>query len=349
MQKLYANQLQQHLTGTLAPCYLIFGDEPLQKLEAIDAIRQAAKTQGYAERLSFCADAQFDWQELISELNAMSLFAERRLIELELAQQKMSAAANEQLKLLSGLLHNDVILLIHGERSLTDVSKLVWFKQLQPKAVQIPVYPLDERQSQQWLSQRARQLQLQMTADALALLHYHCAGNLLAARQELEKLALSNLPSPIDASVLAGFLTDHSSFTVFQLTDALLAGEADDALHKLHRLCQQDVEPVIIAWQLQKEVLQLLRLQEAWQQQPTLTDLYRQMAIWPKRQPLYQQALQRLSLSWLNYLLLELAAFDRLYKKGELLNTTLALAHLVCLFARPVPKVFSLQRLCHVD
>ncbi len=347
MQKLYANQLAQHLATELAPCYLLFGDEPLQKLEAIDAIRAAAKARGFAERLSFTADAQFDWQELSNELQAMSLFAEKRLIELELAQQKLPAAANDQLKTLAQQLHPDIILLIHGERSHSDVSKLVWFKQLQQQAVQIPVYPLDERQSLQWLRERARQLQLQLSSDALALLQQHCAGNLLAARQELEKLALGNMRTALDANALSQFLADHSSFTVFQLVDAILAAQSDAALHRLQRLCQQDTEPVIIAWQLQKEALILRELAQAQQANQPLGDVFKTLAVWPKRQPLYQQALQRLNLAWLDYLLAELAAFDRLYKSGQLSNSTVALAHLVSLFIYPVPKTFALQQLNH--
>ncbi|MBZ9612927.1 DNA polymerase III subunit delta [Rheinheimera maricola] len=349
MQKFYANQLGQHLAGQLAPCYLIFGEEPLQKLEAIDALRQAAKQQGYAERISLTADAQFDWNELSNELQAMSLFAERRLIELELAQQKLSAGANEQLKALPTHLHSDIILLIHGERSHSDVSKLVWFKQLQTQAVQVPIYPLDERQSLQWLKERARQLQLQLSTEALTLLQQHCAGNLLAARQELEKLALSALPQPLDATTLSEFLADHSSFSVFQLVDAILHGQLDAALYRLQRLCQQDTEPVIIAWQLQKEVLQLRQLRQAEPQGRPLAEVFKQLAIWPKRQPLYQTALQRLTLGWLDYLLQELAAFDRLYKSGTLNNSDIALAHLVTLLIKPVGKTFSLQQQVYHD
>ena len=230
MQKLYANQLGQHLAGQLAPCYLLFGEEPLQKLEAIDAIRAAAKQQGYLERISLAADAQFDWNELSNELQAMSLFAERRLLELELTQAKPAAGVNDQLKQLANQLHQDIVLVIHGSRSHSEVSKLAWFKQLQTQAVQVPIYPLDERQQRQWLQQRAQQLKVQLTSDALQLLQQHCAGNLLAARQELEKLALSNLPQPLDANALSSFLADHSSFTVFQLVDAILQGQTDEAL-----------------------------------------------------------------------------------------------------------------------
>jgi DNA polymerase-3 subunit delta len=174
-------------------------------------------------------------------------------------------------------------------------------------------------------------------------LEQHCAGNLLAARQELEKLALSQLAQPIDAAQLNQFLADHSSFSVFQLVDAILQGQLDIALHRLQRLCQQDTEAVIIAWQLQKEVLQLRQLSLAQQQRQALEATFKQLAIWPKRQSLYQQALQRLSLAWLEYLLQELAAFDRLYKSGTLLNNDVALAHLVTLMIKPVAKTFSLQ------
>ena len=343
MQKLYANQLAAQLQQGLAACYLIFGEEPLQKLEAIDAIRIAAKAQGYDERLSFTLDNQFDWSQLHNELSAMSLFADKRLIELELSQ-KLPPTASEQLKQLASALSPDIVLVLHGQRSFAEVSKLAWFKQLQNVALQVAIYPLDDRQTRQWLQQRARQLNLQLTGDAFNLLQHHSAGNLLAARQELEKLALTHPNQTIDADTLAGFLADHSSFTVFQLGDAILAGEGQQALHRLHRLIQQDLEPAIVIWQLQKDLQQLQQLHHNQQQGIALTQAFKQLAIWPKRQPLYQQALQRLSLNYLNYLLQELAAFDRLYKAGQLVDITTALSHLVCLFIKPVPRTYSLQQ-----
>ncbi|KKO47282.1 DNA polymerase III subunit delta [Arsukibacterium ikkense] len=343
MQKLYANQLSAQLQQGLAGCYLVFGEEPLQKIEAIDALRQAAKTQGYDERLSFTVDNQFDWSALHNELGAMSLFAEKRLIELELSQ-KLPPTASDQLKQLASVLSPDIVLLLHGQRGFGEVSKLAWFKQLQSVAVQVAIYPLDDRQAGQWLAQRARQQNVQLTADALTLLQHHSAGNLLAARQELEKLALTHPNHTIDADTLAGFLADHSSFTVFQLGDAILAGEGSQALHRLQRLLQQDLEPAIIIWQLQKDVQQLQQLQRNQQQGIALSQAFKQLAIWPKRQPLYQQALQRLSLGYLDYLLQELAAFDRLYKGGKLPDISTALSHLVCLFIKPVPRTYSLQQ-----
>ncbi|CAM5223835.1 DNA polymerase III subunit delta [Alishewanella longhuensis] len=343
MQKLYANQLAAQLTQGLAACYLIFGEEPLQKFEAVEEIRLAAKQQGFLERISFSADAQFDWQALQNELSAMSLFAERRLIELELVPAKAPAGMNEQLKLLANQLHNDIVLVIHGSRSHSEVSKLAWFKQLQSQAVQVPIYPLDERQQRQWLQQRAQVLKVQLTSDALQLLQQHCAGNLLAAKQELEKLALTHPTVRVDAELFSRFLADHSSYNVFQLIDAVLTGNSAEALHRLKRLLEQDTEPVIIAWQLQKELLQLRQLSLA-SLQGEVNEQFKQLAIWPKRQPLYQQAIKRLSLRWLDYILQELAAFDRGYKAGQLSDPLLALAHLVTLFCHPLARTFSLQQ-----
>ncbi|KKO48943.1 DNA polymerase III subunit delta [Arsukibacterium sp. MJ3] len=343
MQKLYANQLAAQMQQGLAPCYLIFGEEPLQKIEAIDALRQVAKHQGYHERLSFTLDGQFDWDQLHNELSAMSLFADKRLIELELSQ-KLPPTASDQLKQLAKTLSPDIVLVLHGQRSFGEVSKLAWFKQLQTTAVQVAIYPLDDKQAQQWLQQRARQLHLQLTSDALSLLQHYSAGNLLAARQELEKLALTHPEQSINADILASFLADHSSFTVFQLGDAILAGDSQQALHRLQRLLQQDLEPAIIIWQLQKDVQQLQQLQRSQQQGVAISQAFKQLAIWPKRQPLYQKALQRLSIAYLDYLLQELAAFDRLYKAGQLINITTALCHLICLFIKPVPRIFSLQQ-----
>ena len=343
MQKLYANQLTSQLSQGLAACYLIFGEEPLQKLEAIDALRQAAKEQGFDERLSFTLDSQFDWAQLHNELGAMSLFSAKRLIELELSQ-KLTPAASDQLKQLAHSLSADIVLVLHGQRGFGEVSKLAWFKQLQQVGVQVAIYPLDDRQARQWLQQRARTLSLQLTADAFSLLQHHSAGNLLAARQELEKLALTHPNRMVDADALADFLADHSAFTVFQLGDAILAGEGQQAMHRLYRLLQQDIEPAIIIWQLQKDLQQLQQLQHHQQQGIAPAQSFKQLAIWPKRQPLYQQALQRLSLNYLDYLLQELAAFDRLYKGGQLADITTALSHLVCLFIKPVPRTYSLQQ-----
>lgn len=345
MLKLYSNQLPAQLKKGLAPVYLVFGEEPLQKMEALDAIRLAAKASGFDERQSFIHEAQFEWADFFHEIHSLSLFTPRQLLELDLGSNKLPPSAQEQLKQLPAMLHQDLIVVLHAAKNATEFSKQGWFKALAEMGVQVQFYPLDDQQFMRWLKERSLQLGLRLQTDALQLLQHHAAGNLLAAKQELEKLALTHYGQWLDASFLQQYLADQSHFTVFQLVDALLAGQGEEALHRLDRLLQQDTEAVVIAWQLQKEALQLLQLQQAQQQGLALTELYKKFAIWPKRQPLYQQALLRLSPHWLHFLIQELACFDRAYKSGQLSSVETALAHVVTLFINPVPKVFSLQQL----
>lgn len=340
MLKLYANQLTASLKKQLAAVYLVFGEEPLQKLESLDEIRLAARKAGFTERQSFSLDNLTDWDFLFGEFNSLSLFADRKLIEIDLGGGKLSAASQEQLKKLPPMLHPDVLLVLHGAKNASEYAKTSWFKTLAEQGTQVQFYPLDDNQFMRWLKERASQLGLKLQTDALQLLQHHAAGNLLAARQELEKLALTNQGQWLDGAALAQILADQSHYTVFQLTDALLAGQGEAALHRLDRLLQQDTEVVVIAWQLQKEANTLLALQQLTQ--PQEAD-YKKFGIWPKRIPLYQQAQLRLSANWLHYLLQELAAFDRGFKAGQLPHPPTALAHLVSLFVNPLPKTFSLQ------
>ncbi len=343
MQKLYNNQLEASLKKGLAPCYLVFGEEPLQKMEAIDLLRSVAKKAGFVERQSFTLEANFDWNEFFNEFAAMSLFASQRIIELDLGSGKLTPAINDALKQVPSMLHADIILVLHAQRSASDIAKTAWYKALDSTAVQVQFYPLDDPQFLRWLRERAQQLSLKLQQDALLLLQHHANGNLLAARQELEKLAITHQGQWIDAAFLQQYLADQSHYTVFQLVDSLLAGQGEEALHRLDRLLQQDTEPVVIAWQLQKELFTLLQLQQLGTN-PSADD-FKSAGIWPKRQPLYQQALLRLSSSWLQFLLQELNAFDRGFKSGQLSSIHTALAHLVTLFINPVPRLFSLQKL----
>ena len=343
MQKLYSNQLASALQKELAPVYLVFGEEPLQKMEALDDIRAQARNKGFIERQSFIVEGQFDWADCLVEFNSLSLFSERKIIDIDLGTSKLSAQALDALKQMASLLNPDVLLLLHAAKNATEFSKQAWFKPLSEIGVQVQFYPLDDYQFLRWLKERAAQMGLRLQTDALQLLQHHAAGNLLAAKQELEKLALMHYGKPLDAAFLQQHFADQSHFTVFQLVDSVLAGQGEEALHRLDRLLQQDTEPVVIAWQLQKEAMTLLQLQQAEKSGIGFAESCKKLGIWPKKQPLYQQALLRLSPNWLQHLLQELHAFDRGYKSGTLAHSTVALGHLVTLFINPVPKLFSIQ------
>ena len=165
----------------------MFGEEPLQKLESLDEIRAAAKSKGFTERQSYLLEAQLDWDSLFGEFNSLSLFSDRKLIELDLGTSKITPAQQDQLKKIPAMLHPDICLVLHGARNSGEFSKTSWFKTLSEQGVQVQFYPLDDNQFMRWLKERAQQLGLKLQTDALQLLQHHAAGNLLAARQELEK------------------------------------------------------------------------------------------------------------------------------------------------------------------
>lgn len=309
--RLYPEQVAAHLKKGLAPCYLVFGDEPLLKLETLDRLRHTAAEQGFTERHRFATDDGLDWSQLRDACQALSLFASRQIIELELGAKPPKEWA-EQIRELQEHLHPDLLLLLHGPRLSAAQSKSKWFEALNRLGVYVPCAAPEARQFPRWMQQRAEQAGIQLHPEALQLMCRAFEGNLLAAVQELEKLALLGLPQPLSLMRLQESITQHNHFTPFQLIDALLAGKANRAQRILLQLQEEGVEAGLLAWTLIREIEQLLGLQLAARRGQPLTKLFSQARIWQSRQALYQQALQRLPLPKLRQLLHGASELNRL-------------------------------------
>ncbi|AWL11452.1 DNA-directed DNA polymerase [Saliniradius amylolyticus] len=320
----------------LACFYLIFGDEPQQKLEVIDAIRQHAKQHGFDERQSFQADNQFQWATLVEATQTLSLFSARQLIELELPSGKPGAEGSKVLKQLAETPSEDVIVVLHGNRIGKDVQNTKWFKALDNRGVYVPCYPMEGNHLQNWVRQRLQQHQLQAEPEVVKLIADYCEGNLLAARQEIEKLALLFPGQSITLEQATGAVVDQSRFNVFQLVDVLLAGDAARSVKLLQRLESEGIEPTIILWALVREWQTLYELQFALNQGNNLSALFKQHRIWRNRQGLYQTALQRLDLPTLDKMHGKLMAFDQALKQSSITRPYVELCHL-CLLFMPMP------------
>lgn len=314
--RLYPEQVADHLKKGLAPCYLVFGDDPLIKLETLDRLRHTAAEQGFTERHRFATDDGLDWPQLLDTCQSLSLFASRQIIELELGAKPPKEWA-ERIRELQGRLHPDLLLLLHGPRLSAAQSKSKWFEALNRLGVYVPVVTPETKQFSRWMQQRAQQTGLQLQPEALQLMCHAFEGNLLAAAQELEKLALLALPQPISLAVLQENITQHNHFTPFQLIDALLAGKVNRGSRILQQLREEGVEAGLLAWTLAREIEQLLHLQLAARQGQSLTQLFAQARIWQSRQALYQQALQRLPLPKLRQLLHGASELNRLLGRFE--------------------------------
>ncbi|MFC3912059.1 DNA polymerase III subunit delta [Pseudaeromonas sharmana] len=314
--RLYAEQLQDNLKAGLKPCYLVFGDEPLQKQECLDAIRQAAAAQGYTERHSYTLDDNPEWQQIEASCHAMSLFTSRQIIELELGE-KLPRDWAEKCQSLANALHPDLLLILFGPRLSAAQTKAKWFDNLSRQGVYIPINFPDSRFFPRWMQQRAQLNGLKLQPDAVQFMCHAFEGNLLGAAQELEKLALLNLSQPLGLLQLQENVTRQNHFTPFQFIDTLLDGKVNRAQRMLLQLRGEGVEAGMLAWALARELEQLLMLRLACDHGQALGPLLEKARVWSSRQALYQQALQRLTTERLHQLIAVTVQLDRAIRRFE--------------------------------
>jgi DNA polymerase III subunit delta len=328
--QIYPNKLKAAIEQSLASFYLIFGDEPQQKLEAIQNIRTVALKQGFDERQSLTVDSQFNWDSLVEATQTLSLFSSKQFIELELPTGKPGTEGSKVLSMLAAQGNHDLLIVIHGAKIGKDVQSSKWFKLLDKTGVYIPCYPLEGNQLQQWLAQQMQIEGLQASKEICQLLADFCEGNLLAAKQEVQKLALLYPSGKLSLEQVEQAVVDQSRFTVFHLIDVLLAGEAQKAVKMLYRLESEGIEPNIILWALTREwqTLQALLFTQQSGQAPN----WNQHRIWGNRQALYLSALKRLDLAQLHALQKKLTTLDFAIKQSQILRPYIELCHLCLLF-----------------
>ena len=330
--QVYPNRLPQTLQNALPRFVLIFGDEPQQKLDAIELVREKAKQQGFDERQSLVADSQFEWSALTEASQSMSLFSSLQYIELELPTGKPGKEGSKTLIDMASQDNPDVMLLVHGPKIGKDVTNTKWFKTLDKEGMYVPCYPLEGDRLRSWLVDEMRKLSLQASPDVVNFFIDYFEGNLLAAKQELQKLTLLYPDGQIDVKQIEKVLVEQSRFNVFQLADILLAGDAQKAIKLLGRLEAEGIEPNIILWALIREWQTLSTLQFAQSQRQPLDKLWAQLRIWQNRKGLYLNALNRLSKPQLDALQQKLSQLDSALKQSHIARPYVELCHLCLMF-----------------
>lgn len=328
--QLYPNRFNLDAASELKPFYLIFGDEPQQKLECIELIRRAAFAQGFDERQSLVVDGQFSWDSLIEASQTLSLFSSKQIIELELPTGKPGSEGSKVLSSLAQQVNPDVLLVIHGGKIGKDVQNTKWFKAVDKHAIYVPCYPLEGNALYQWLNNQMRLAGLQPSQQISQLLVDYCEGNLLAAKQEIHKLILLYPEGNPSFEQVEQAVVDQSRFTVFHLIDVLLSGDGQKAVKMLYRLESEGVEPNIIVWALTREWQTLQAI--LFDRQLGKTINWNQHRIWKSRQSLYQSALQRLTLDHMQALQEKLMEFDTAIKQSRVVRPYVELCHLCLLF-----------------
>lgn len=331
--KLFPDQLFKYLTP-VRPRYLLFGDDPWLIDSSKQQILKAAREQGFEERIQFYQETGFNWTDLLNEWQAMSLFASKRIIELTLPNSKPETEGAATLKALLAQPNPDILFIVSGAKVTLEQTNSKWFKSLDSQGIYLPCNTPEGSQFQRWLDNRIRYFRLFLQPDARAMLVTLYEGNLLAADQALQLLQLLSPKKPITADELCAYFDDQSRFNVFQLTDALLSNKKNKTLHILSQLQAEDTPLTMILWSLFKELDALSKLKRAQQNRENLSSYWQSLKIWGKRIPLYQDALNRLTLSQIEHMQAMTSQIELNLKQQGVEDWT-SVSH-VCLLFDPV-------------
>jgi len=291
--KIKANQLSSHLQKNLASCYLVTGDEHLLVDEALDAIRATARERGFTSRDLHVGTVGFDWAQLRDSSANMSLFAEKRIVELRLPTGKPGRVGGQAIADMVDRLDSDLMLMVSGPKLDRGAQSSKWVKTIESAGVNVQIWPIGLRELPGWIAERMRQADLQPDRGAVALIADRVEGNLLAAGQEIEKLRLILGAGKVTADDVGSAVANSSRFDVFKLVDAALTGDAKRALRILSGLRAEGVEPVIVVWALTRELRTLANLTDTI---AAGTDLARGMqknGVWNNRQALVRGCIGR--------------------------------------------------------
>ncbi|MGD8999563.1 MAG: DNA polymerase III subunit delta [Granulosicoccaceae bacterium] len=298
--KLKAEQLDSHLAAGLVPVYIVSGDELLLVQEAADAIRAAARQQGYATRELMHVDKSFDWQQLLDAAGTMSLFAERKIVELRMPTGKPGDAGRKALMAWCERPPEDTLLLIITGKLDAATQKTKWYTTLEQAGVALTLWPLELRQLPGWLGARLRQRGLEADAAALDLLAERVEGNLLAAAQEIEKLHLLHGEGRLRVDDIADAVTDNARFDIYRLMDTALEGDSLKTARTLERLREEGIEPVLVLWVIARELRTLAQMATdcappgGGRPDPAAVDQAMTRArVWQRRKILIKKALMR--------------------------------------------------------
>lgn len=301
--QLRAEGLSAHLAKGLARIYTVHGDEPLLAQEAADQIRAAARAQGFGERQVFIVSgAYFDWAPVLAAAQAMSLFAERQFIEIRIPGGKPGKDGSEALQRYAEAAPDDVLTLVTLPRLDKTQLNSAWFTALDGNGASIRVEPVERRALPAWLAQRLK-AQGQSVPEgedgqkALAFFADRVEGNLLAAHQELQKLALLHPKGELTLAQIEAAVLDVARFDVFKLSEAVLSGNVPRLLRMLDGLEAEGEAAVLVHWNLAEDARALARVRAALDAGRPLPMAMREARVWGAKERLIERIAPRLESS----------------------------------------------------
>ena len=306
--------LDGHLAKGLAPLYVITSDEHLLALEAADRIRSKARAQGYSERDVLSVERNFKWGELLAANQAMSLFGDKKLIELRIPGGKPGKDGSAALQNYAKELNPDNLTLITLPKLDWQTAKSAWVTSLQQSAVYIEIPNVDRNQLPGWIGVRLANQSQSADRQSLDFIADRVEGNLLAAHQEIQKLGLLYEPGKLSFEQVQDAVLNVARYDVFKLSEAMLAGDPARLVRMLEGLKGEGEALPLVLWAVSEEIRTLLKLKTGMAQGRPLGALLKEYRIWGPRERMMEPALRRISLPVLEAALQQAAQVDRMVK-----------------------------------
>ena len=321
MPSLRSEQLDAHLARELRPLYTIHGDEPLLSLEAADAIRARARAGGFSERSVLTAERGFDWGELAASAANLSLFGDRRLIELRLGSGKLGADGAAAIERFCRDLPPDTLIVVMLPRLDRAGQSSSWFEALEAKGVVVNVFPVERSRLPEWIAGRLARQKQHAKPETLRFLADCVEGNLLAAHQEIQKLALLQAAGELDFDAVREAVMNVARYDAGKLTEAMLSGDRSRLARMLEGLQGEGEAAPRVLWLLSEEIRAVCRVQDGIAAGRPQAEVLREVRVWgDARQALVGKAARKFPRAALLSALEHAAAVDRVVKgivKGD--------------------------------
>lgn len=315
--KIYGNRLNSTLSKGIHAVYIVSGDEPLLIQEACDQIRTVLTEHGFEQRDLYHGDGNFDWNELLYGASSMSLFAERKILEVRMPSSKPGDAATKILGEVIEQLTDDTRLLLVMPRVDASTQRTKWFKSIESAGLFVQVWPIDGKELPGWLAARFKREGLQVSREAVTAMAERIEGNLLAAVQEIERLKLIARDGRVDLDQVVDGVADSARYDVFKLIDAALVGDAARVVRMTRSLEAEGVEILFLINMVARELRSLESMARLLADGTSMREVLKKGRVWDNRTNPVSRCLERHGAGVIRQLQSDAGRIDRVVKGIE--------------------------------
>ncbi|NNM69901.1 MAG: DNA polymerase III subunit delta [Gallionella sp.] len=314
MSTLNSEDLPRHLAAGLKPLYIVTGDALLLAIEAADSIRAAARKDGYSERETFVVEQYFKWAELRNSTQSLSLFAERKMVDIRIPSGKPGVEGAQALQEYVANLSSDILTLISLPKLDKATQNSKWFVALHQKSVVIQADDIPRSALPGWLAGRLKRQGQSAEPVTLEFLADRSEGNLLAAFQEIQKLALLYPPGLLSFEQVKDAVMDVARYDISKLSEAMLSGNAARFARILDGLRAEGMATVLVLWAMSEDIRKLGRVLQAMQRGSNISNAMRDARIWGASLSQIENAARRVKFAHIERALQQAARLDKTIK-----------------------------------